>query len=145
LLGIIPIPGWLYGIAYVLFAIYGIKSRNDNIGHDAHLGGALVGMLIAIIMEPQAMFENAATIIAIAVPAVFFMYVIITKPYLLLVDNFFYQQHHVFGDIDQQYNFDRANRQKELDAILEKIHKKGMHSLTKVEKEKLARYSQEIN
>jgi membrane associated rhomboid family serine protease len=145
LLGIIPIPGWLYGIAYVLFAIYGIKSRNDNIGHDAHLGGALVGMLIAIIMEPQAMFENVATIIAIAVPAVFFMYVIITKPYLLLVDNFFYQQHHVFGDIDQKYNFDRANRQKELDAILEKIHKKGMHSLTKVEKEKLARYSREIN
>lgn len=145
LLGLIPIPGWLYGIGYVLYAIYGIRSRNDNIGHDAHLGGALVGMLIAIILEPQAMFENVATIIAISVPAVFFMYVIITKPHVLLVDNFFYQQHHVFGDIDDKYNFDRANRQQELDRLLEKIHKKGMHSLTKAEKEKLERYSQQIN
>jgi len=145
LLGLIPVPGWLYGLLYMLYSIYGIKSRNDNIGHDAHLGGALAGMTIAIIMEPQAMFENFATIIAIAVPAVFFMYVIITKPHVLLVDNFFYKQHHVFGDIDQKYVFDRANRQRELDAILEKIHKKGMHSLTKVEKEKLEKYSQQIN
>ncbi|MBS0027768.1 rhomboid family intramembrane serine protease [Chitinophaga sp. 22321] len=142
LLGLIPVPGWLYGVVFLLYSIYGIKSRNHNIGHDAHLGGALAGMTIAIVMEPQAMFANFATIIAIAVPAVFFMYVIITKPHVLLVDNFFYKQHHVFGDIDQKYVFDRANRQKELDAILEKIHKKGMHSLTKAEKEKLERYSQ---
>ena len=142
LLGLIPVPGWLYGIVYILYSIYGIKSRNDNIGHDAHLGGALVGMAIAIILEPQAMFENFATIVIIAVPAVFFMYVIITKPHVLLVDNFFYKQHHVFGDIDQKYVFDRANRQRELDAILEKIHKKGMQSLTKAEKEKLEKYSQ---
>src|SRR5664279_1898625 len=35
------IPGWLYGILYVLYSIYGIKSGKDNIGHEAHLGGAL--------------------------------------------------------------------------------------------------------
>lgn len=143
--GLFPIAGWLYGILYVLYAIYGIKSRNDNIGHDAHLGGALMGMTIALALEPQAMWANFATIIAITVPAVFFMYVIITKPHVLLVDNFFYKQHHIFADIDDKYRFDRASRQRELDAILDKIHKKGMHSLTKAEKEKLERYSQQIN
>jgi membrane associated rhomboid family serine protease len=144
-LGLFPVAGWLYGLVYILYAIYGIKSRNDNIGHDAHLGGALIGMMIAIALEPQAMWANFATIIAITVPAVFFMYVIITKPHALLVDNVFYKQHHVFGDIDDKYIYDRASRQRELDAILEKIHKKGMHSLTKAEKEKLERYSQQIN
>jgi membrane associated rhomboid family serine protease len=144
-LGLFPIAGWLYGLVYILYAIYGIKSRNDNIGHDAHLGGALIGMMIAIALEPQAMWANFATIIAIAVPAVFFMYVIITKPHVLLIDNFFYKQHHVFADIDDKYIYDRASRQRELDTILDKIHKKGMHSLTKAEKEKLERYSQQIN
>lgn len=144
-LGLFPIAGWLYGLVYILYAIYGIKSRNDNIGHDAHLGGALIGMMIAIALEPQAMWANFATIVAITVPAMFFMYVIITKPHVLLVDNVFYKQHHVFADIDDKYIYDRASRQRELDAILEKIHKKGMHSLTKAEKEKLERYSQQIN
>lgn len=144
-LGLFPIAGWLYGLVYILYAIYGIKSRKDNIGHDAHLGGALIGMMIAIALEPQAMLANFATIIAITVPAIFFMYVIISKPHVLLVDNVFYKQHHVFADIDDKYLFDRASRQRDLDAILEKIHKKGMHSLTKEEKEKLERYSQQIN
>ena len=36
------IPGWVYGVLYVLYSIYGIKSRKDNIGHEAHLGGALI-------------------------------------------------------------------------------------------------------
>ena len=144
-LWLLPVPGWLYGIVYVLYAVYGIRSNNDNIGHDAHLGGALVGMLIAIIIEPQAMWANFAGIIAIAVPCVFFIYVIITKPHLLLIDNFFYKQHHVFADIDDKYNFEKANRQKELDAILEKIHTKGINSLTKMERDKLERYSQQIN
>ena len=144
-LWLFPVPGWLYGIVYVLYAIYGIKSNNDNIGHDAHLGGALVGMLMAIMIEPQAMWANFAVIVAIAVPCVFFIYVIVTKPHLLLIDNFFYKQHHVFADIDDKYNFERANRQKELDAILEKIHTKGINSLTKEERDKLERYSQQIN
>lgn len=143
--GLFPVAGWLYGLIYILYAIYGIKSRNDNIGHDAHLGGALVGMMIAMALEPQAMVANFATVVTIAVPAIFFMYVIITKPHVLLVDNYFYRQHHVFADIDDKYNVDRANRQRELDAILDKIHRKGIHSLTKEEKEKLERYSQQIS
>ena len=36
------IPGWLYGVLYVLYSIYGIKSTKGNIGHEAHLGGALI-------------------------------------------------------------------------------------------------------
>lgn len=37
----ISLPSWLYGIIYVAFSIYGIKSSRDNIGHEAHLGGVL--------------------------------------------------------------------------------------------------------
>ena len=40
--------------------------------------------------------------------------------------------------------FPGKNKQQEIDAILEKIHKKGMKSLTKKEKDTLAAYSSGI-
>jgi membrane associated rhomboid family serine protease len=143
--GLFPVPGWVYGIVYILYSIYGIKSRRDNIGHDAHLGGAMAGMLIGLMIEPAAIMQHIAVIIALTVPCVFFMYVIIHKPHIILVDNYYYNQHHVLADIDDLYLVEKANRQKELDAILDKIHHKGINSLTKTEKEKLERYSRQIS
>lgn len=36
--GVLLVPGWLYGLLYVVFCAYGITKRLGNIGHDAHLG-----------------------------------------------------------------------------------------------------------
>ena len=33
----IPIPAYVFGIGYLLYSIYGMKSRSDNIGHTAPL------------------------------------------------------------------------------------------------------------
>jgi len=48
----VSIPGWLFGFFYVGISIYGIKSKKDNIGHEAHLGGTLIGMIVAIVLFP---------------------------------------------------------------------------------------------
>ena len=139
------IPAWLYGILYVLFSIYGIKSKKDNIGHDAHLGGALIGMAVALILEPAAFLENYVTILIIAVPAMAFIFLIITKPQILLVDNFYFKKHKDHYSVDHKYNEEKNNNQKEIDSILDKISKKGMNSLSKKEKEKLKAYSEKGN
>src|SRR5215216_4521890 len=60
---IISMPAWLYGIVYIAFSIYGIRSNKNNIGHEAHLGGAIIGMLVVLIMEPAAFLENYLTIL----------------------------------------------------------------------------------
>ena len=39
----IPMPGYVFGILYLFYTLFGIKSRNDNIGHTAHFGGAIAG------------------------------------------------------------------------------------------------------
>jgi membrane associated rhomboid family serine protease len=140
----IPMPGWLFGFLYVLISIYGIRSRKGNIGHDSHLGGALIGMVVGILMHPQALIENYVTILVIAVPLIAFMYLIITRPHVLLVDNFFFKKHQQGYTIDHKYNEDQRNRQQEIDRILDKIGKSGMKSLTKSEKEKLQEYSRKI-
>jgi membrane associated rhomboid family serine protease len=137
----IAIPAWLFGLVYVLYSIYGIRSRRYNIGHDAHLGGALVGLIVAIILHPSALINNTWAIVIIMVPSVFFIYMIITRPHMLLIDNYFFNKHSDAITVDHKYNIDITNKQKEIDRILEKIHKKGMKSLTDKEKQTLKEYS----
>jgi membrane associated rhomboid family serine protease len=137
----IGIPGWLFGLVLVLYSIYGIRSRKNNIGHDAHLGGALVGLIVAIIMQPSALTNNTWAILIIMVPSVFFIYMIITRPHLLLIDNYYFKKHSDAITVDHKYNIERINKQQEIDRILEKIHKKGMRSLTDKEKQALEDYS----
>lgn len=140
----ISIPGWLYGILYVLYSIYGIKSQKDNIGHEVHLGGALIGMIVSLIMFPAAFFENYLTILIITVPTISFIYIIITRPHILLIDNFYFKTHKNHYSVDHKYNEERNNSQREIDQILDKINRKGMESLSKKEVEKLKRYSQAV-
>jgi membrane associated rhomboid family serine protease len=135
------IPSWLYGILYIAYSIYGIKSKKDNIGHDAHLGGALIGMAVALIIEPTAFLQNYITILLITIPTIVFIYTIITKPHLLLVDNFYFKNHKNHYSIDHAYNEEKMNQQKEIDKILDKINKKGIDSLTNKEKEILKQFS----
>ena len=140
----ISIPGWIFALLYVLFSIYGIRSQKNNIGHDAHLGGALVGMMLALIMDPSALVEHYGKILIILVPTVVFIYLIITRPGTLLVDNLFYKTHQDFYSVDHKYNADRADQQQEIDRILDKINRRGMGSLSKKEKEMLKTYSKNI-
>lgn len=139
----ISIPAWVYALAFVLFSIYGIRSRKNNIGYDAHLGGALVGMVLALLMRPSAFVENYPIILLILVPTAGFIYIIVTRPHLLLVDNLFFRQHQDVT-IDQRYNMERADQQQEVDRILDKISKKGMKSLTAKEKKTLKSYSKKV-
>jgi membrane associated rhomboid family serine protease len=134
-------PAWIYGIAYMLYSIYGISSKKDNVGHEAHLGGALVGMLVAILLHPAALLQNYWVILLIAVPSIAFIYIIVTRPYVLLIDNYFFKKNSNYYDVDHQYNERQTNKQKEIDSILDKIGKKGINSLSKEEKKKLEEYS----
>ena len=141
----ISIPGWLYGLIYVLYTIYGIRSKADNIGHEAHLGGALVGLLVALAFHPEAIMENYTTLLIIMVPACIFIYIIITRPHVLLIDNLFYKGHHRNANIEDRYNLEKRNQQQQIDDLLDKIHRKGMSSLTKAERDKLDEYSNNLS
>ena len=137
----ISIPSWIYGILYIGYSIYGIKSKRDNIGHEAHLGGALIGMMIAIILYPTSLIENYLPILIIFIPSIIFIYIIITKPYVLYIDNYFFKTHKKYYSIEDKYNDQKVNQQKEIDRLLDKISKKGIKSLSKNEKQKLEEYS----
>jgi membrane associated rhomboid family serine protease len=137
LFGLLPLPGWAYGLLYVGFSMYAIRSKRDNIGHEAHLGGALIGMIIAVLLEPVAFANNYITILIITVPVIVFIYLIIAKPKALLIDNYYHKTHSTYFDIDDRYNEERVNKQHELDRLLDKIGKTGIDSLSKKERQRL--------
>jgi membrane associated rhomboid family serine protease len=64
----IPIPAYIFGICYLLYSIYGMKAKTDNIGHTAHFGGAIGGFLITIIKEPQMLTENTFMVVLLLIP-----------------------------------------------------------------------------
>lgn len=138
------LPAWLYGIIFIIYSIYGIKSKKDNRGHESHLGGALIGMLTALLLHPQAFSQNYIVILLLTVPAILFIYLIISRPHLLLVDNFFSGSRKKNYTLDHKYNEERANKQKDIDKILDKIAKKGIKSLSSQEKQKLDAYSKTL-
>lgn len=67
---VIPVPAYLFGIGYLLYSIYGMKAKNDNIGHTAHFGGAIGGYLITIVKEPMMLTENTFMVVLLAIPIV---------------------------------------------------------------------------
>ena len=46
-------PGFILGTLYVIFSYYQGRKANDGINHDAHLYGALFGMIFCIILYPE--------------------------------------------------------------------------------------------
>ena len=67
---IIPMPAYLFGILYLLYSIYGIKAKNDNIGHTAHFGGAVGGYLITLVKEPTLLVEHTLMVILLVIPII---------------------------------------------------------------------------
>lgn len=65
---VIPMPAYIFGILYLLYSIYGMKAKNDNIGHTAHFGGAIGGYLITLIKMPSLVTDHTMMVILLAIP-----------------------------------------------------------------------------
>ncbi len=64
------IPGYIFGIGYMVYTIYGMKTKTDNIGHDAHFGGAAGGLISTIIYKPSLLQDQTLTVVLLCVPII---------------------------------------------------------------------------
>lgn len=53
LYGILEIPAWLFGVLYLVYCYWASKQSRDTINHDAHLFGAISGLVITFILNHQ--------------------------------------------------------------------------------------------
>ena len=57
LMGVIPVPGVVFGPLYLWYSSYMGKRTADNVNHDAHFYGALFGFLYPIAINPQLLWH----------------------------------------------------------------------------------------
>jgi membrane associated rhomboid family serine protease len=50
---ILPVPAIIFGVLYMGYSIYMGKKGTDNVNHDAHLWGAIFGIVFILINMPQ--------------------------------------------------------------------------------------------
>ena len=69
-------PGYLFAVGYLIYTIYAMKKQNDNVGHTAHFGGSISGILITLLIAPELFFKSALTLIIILITIPIFAYFI---------------------------------------------------------------------
>lgn len=152
----IGIKSWIIGILFVLISIFGIKSQSDNIGHEAHLGGALTGAFLIAVLEPKAVFENWWVFLIIVLPVIGFLILINRNPAILLTNKWFTnlpsskpasrktKKKKITKGIKTKDNRQSDLEDTELNQLLDKIKKEGIDSLSSAEKDRLERFRENL-
>ncbi|MDR0420119.1 MAG: rhomboid family intramembrane serine protease [Prevotellaceae bacterium] len=52
-MGIIPVPGIVFAVLYLVYCSYMSRNSHDNINHDAHLYGAVFGLVYPVLVKPD--------------------------------------------------------------------------------------------
>jgi membrane associated rhomboid family serine protease len=80
----IPIPAYIYAVGFMLFSYYGVRKQKGNIGHDAHLGGAIIGLLTATVLYPKIISNNPVLYPVVMAIAVLLLVLICVRPIRLI-------------------------------------------------------------
>lgn len=48
---ILPVPGIIFGVAYLIYSQYMSRKSNDNVNHDAHFVGAVYGLVFPLLIK----------------------------------------------------------------------------------------------
>lgn len=141
------IPSWLFAILFVLGSYYAMRSDKDNIAHDAHLGGAVAGLLTTAIFFPDSISRNLALFLSLVSIFSILMYYTIKRPLFLPNANpltMAYWRSIKFALTRKHEEKTRIEDKENLDRLLSKISETGMESLTRTEKKKLNRIARKI-
>jgi membrane associated rhomboid family serine protease len=147
-----PIPALVYALAFLVGSFFALRRQIGNIGHDAHLGGAILGLLVATGLYPQLIFAAPWTFALVLGVSLAIMLLLIFDPLHLWL-----QSGQVFSkkstpaeyagdDRSRRYQSNQRRNENlaEIDRLLEKVSKSGMGSLSSAEKNRLEQLSQAV-
>tara|TARA_B110000967_G_C18526145_1_gene383495 strand:- start:3 stop:650 length:648 start_codon:yes stop_codon:yes gene_type:complete len=75
----VPLPGYVFGIGYLVYTLFGMKKQQDNIGHTAHFGGAIGGILTTLILAPSVIETSFTTLVLLVVVTVVTGFILFKK------------------------------------------------------------------
>jgi membrane associated rhomboid family serine protease len=148
---IIPVPSWLFAIVFLAGSFCAMQRGMNNVGHDAHLGGALVGLFMAASFHPDAIRHSPWWFGGITVLTILLFLYMARNPLFLPLDGIDLtrakprsSKGSTAFSLRRLFNFPRrkspvpagplAQPERQVDALLRKISESGIDSLTKEEK-----------
>lgn len=126
------IPQWVFAFLFLGYTLYYLQNKESGLNHSNHWGGAIAGMLCAVALTPSLVFTHPLFIACLLLPSVIFVYLLHAYPHKFIIG--------LGGDkrpdltLDDKYNISKSSRQVKVDALLDKISKKGVAALSKEEK-----------
>lgn len=130
------IPAWLFAILYTLYSIYGMRSQADNVGHDAHLGGAMAGILASIALQPALLAEQFWLVVLLLGGVGAFLWLTATRPALMNVPVNPQRFRPERPSRRSEQDVDRRLRE-ELNELLDKMNARGWDNLSEYEQRRL--------
>lgn len=141
-----PIPSSIFGILYLLYTVYGMNKQNDNIGHEAHLGGAFAGVVLAVLFDFNAAMANWwLSLLLLAIPALIFFINPNKRKTASSFKVYNDEVKHTKRSVDDLYYNKEFEMEKELDALLDKVGKRGVEGLSYSERKRLDELSKQMN
>ncbi len=143
------VPSWLFAIGYLVGSFYAMQRGMTNVGHDAHLGGALVGLFTAASFHPTVIRYNPWWFAGITVGTVLLFIYMTRNPLFLPLEGLDFTKPKArpptwLKRLAGFFNFTRRKSpvassssgppERHIDALLRKISESGFDSLTKEEK-----------
>jgi membrane associated rhomboid family serine protease len=136
-----PIPAHYFVLFFIIFSYIGMRGQIGNIGHDAHLGGAVIGLVVTTIMYPSIIIESPKLytgVMGLSVAIILLLYF-----YPLHLPGHTYQPVWNKPELSKRKNNitdepDKKPTDEEvIERLLDKVSKRGINSLTYIEKSKL--------
>ena len=134
------IPAHIFAILFIVGSYIGLRGRLGNIGHDAHLGGAIVSLLVTTAMYPYIIRENPILYPGVLVMAVAILLLLYINPLHLPQAATRFKMHmpEKKKQKKEESKIDEEPTDEEvLNQLLEKVSKSSIHSLNYVERQKL--------
>lgn len=142
----IAVPAYLYAAIFLAGSFFAHRRGTGNIGHDAHLGGAIVGLLVAAAMYPRLIAAAPWMFAGVLSLSLLILLLLIFDPLQLLKLPFEHKEEAPGGERVRRYQENDARNRKlaEMDALLEKVARDGIQSLSNSQRKKLQQLSQEL-
>lgn len=140
------IPGFVFAFAYLITSYLAFSRKSDDIGHEAHVGGALGGFFLAFAFNPNIHQENPTFFYSILMALIIIGFLFYLNTNHITITQFFKFEKKSYSVRYQDYDLaiQKKEIKTELDSLLDKIAQSGMDSLTKKEKSRLDYLSKKL-
>lgn len=134
------LPLWPLAVAFLAVSVFALRPHRGTTNHNAHLGGAILGLLFSPIVAPESLQTTLWLAAVLLLPTVVLFYALVKAPDVIPTGSFALADQpraiRNWRSVSQdEHNL--VSLEDELDTLLDRITQNGYHNLSDQERERL--------